>query len=775
MKKSISILFMILFVLGCSSTEQTSKTSKKIVIKEKQKKYLPADKKVTDEGNVSSGYTWAKGVSENETPNELDIFRVDVSDPDNIKLYAHVLDKNNAIVSGALSKLGYKICAFDDNGRIVEEFEVSELSKEKIGNYDIAFALDHSGSIGEERAKTLQQSLIDVIDVKHSDDAFALTKFDHNVKTTIGLTSDKSELKTKLPVVGLQGFGGYTAMYNALNESLNLLRNSNRQKIIVIMSDGYDNSSKYEVNNIVDVAVTMGVNIFTIGFGSEIDSSRMSYIAKRTGGRFYHIHKSDEFVDVFEDIYRRLNHYYVINYAAKNKCKHVVKISICKKGEKELSDVVTFYNNEIASGCDLALSLEVRGVSPDGTEIYFPELTIWDRKNKDHYPLLPYIFFEDNSHKLAPRYKRRDVNEITGGNLQKLVGFGSKLDIYYDLLNIISERWHQNKDATITLTGCNSDIGNEKDNIVLSKKRADAVKSYLVNKGGIVPEKIKIEYRNRPEFPSGIRNKLAIEENRRVEISSDNPKILEPYIVEKTEYEVSPPVIRAYIDVIPKNEVKKWMVEFKKEDNTLMYRETFSDSPVDHIDYEISEMVKFNPNTGNVLITGGNKFLVSFCAEKNNEAATKCCMPDKEVHIIQNTYEEIVRKCIDYRQIETYNLILFNIGKSQYDDSEMEKHLMPILEKFKDKDIYVDISGHTDVIGSNAENKRLSIDRAASTAETMRKIFGKCGCLDAKIRNNRGYGEMICPQIYDNKYPEARMYCRTVSVTLYLPLPCKKR
>jgi len=95
------------------------------------------------------------------------------------------------------------------------------------------------------------------------------------------------------------------------------------------------------------------------------------------------------------------------------------------------------------------------------------------------------------------------------------------------VLNIIGKRMIEHPEAAITLTGCNDNIGAEKGNRKLSTARAEAVRDYLQTGWNIAPDRILIEARNLPKMPSTSRLEEGQADNRRVEITSENPAILD--------------------------------------------------------------------------------------------------------------------------------------------------------------------------------------------------------------------------------------------------------
>jgi outer membrane protein OmpA-like peptidoglycan-associated protein len=145
----------------------------------------------------------------------------------------------------------------------------------------------------------------------------------------------------------------------------------------------------------------------------------------------------------------------------------------------------------------LSATVSASGVESDGTETATVKLEVEEFASVLMTPLLNYIFFDDNSSTLPSRYKQLDEKGIERFREEK-VNNPNRLSTYYQILNIIGKRMRQNPDATVTLIGCNADIGAEKGNLALSKQRAEAVKEYIVSKWNVPESQFKIETRNLP-------------------------------------------------------------------------------------------------------------------------------------------------------------------------------------------------------------------------------------------------------------------------------------
>jgi len=148
-------------------------------------------------------------------------------------------------------------------------------------------------------------------------------------------------------------------------------------------------------------------------------------------------------------------------------------------------------------------------------------------------PFLTYIFFDENSAEIPQRYVQFTREQAQNFSLKDLLG-RSSLESYYYVLNILGQRLNEHKNATITITGCNTNLKKERNNKKLSTQRANAVKDYLVNVWNIDPSRIKVVSRNLPEKPSNQKDPDAIAENRRAEISSDTWEIVAPIVIEDT-------------------------------------------------------------------------------------------------------------------------------------------------------------------------------------------------------------------------------------------------
>lgn len=260
------------------------------------------------------------------------VSNVDAHEPNKVRVYAHVIDTSGAYLTGA-SALKWWCGATDvfDGKEKKLKVNVREATINDQEPHAIALVMDHSGSMGEDRALTIQNAAETVINTKKAEDGIALIKYDGVVGVEVPLTRDASDLRSRLQKIGLQGYGGYTAILDGIMSGINQIASAQgyKRKAVVIFTDGQDNSSKVTKEAVIALALQKNVMICALDFGYGVNGNFLSDLAKATGGSYNRIYSSSEFDAAFEDIYRRLRNYYVIEFNPVDYGFHTVKLKFC--------------------------------------------------------------------------------------------------------------------------------------------------------------------------------------------------------------------------------------------------------------------------------------------------------------------------------------------------------------------------------------------------------------------------------------------------------------
>ena len=359
-------------------------------------------------------------------------------------------------------------------------------------------------------------------------------------------------------------------------------------------------------------------------------------------------------------------------------------------------------------------------------------------------PLLHYVFFDENSSVLPNRYNLLTKTETQDFTIEK----ASRVEIlqtYYEVLNIVAKRLQKYSDATLKLVGCISDNDSEKNNQRLAKQRAEFVKKYLTESWSIEPSRITIESKGLPQNPSQTNDNdqfAADEENRRVELYSDNPEILAPIIFDDTLQVLSPSLLKILVTNKSKSSahIALCPTDILRNESACKELKTLNNKEKDTLVWKINESTEMISKFENISVLGSVVGTV-------NE---------------QNLYKKIVvykRKLIDKKgkgdkNIAIYRLILFDFDKSTL--SPQNERIVEFVKKRIDKNSLIKIEGFTDYLGDEAYNRKLSTIRAQSVGKYI-------GVLQESAV---GKGEQI---LCTNSLPEGRFYNRTVIITVESP------
>jgi outer membrane protein OmpA-like peptidoglycan-associated protein len=338
--------------------------------------------------------------------------------------------------------------------------------------------------------------------------------------------------------------------------------------------------------------------------------------------------------------------------------------------------------------------------------------------------------------------------ETAGFDEQK---FNTTLEKYYQDLNIVGKRLTDKPEATITLVGCNDNTGKEKGNQKLSTQRAEAVRDYLKGVWNIAPERMKIQVRNLPAKPSSIRINEGQEENRRVEIISTDPAILAPIRSTYLTTRIDASTLTLRPDVVAPNGIESWKVTASNASGTLAGL-TGKGSPAKEI------AIPLVSGDLKALAAGGDIAVKMELQDGKGQSLVLSPDPVKVTFI--QTSQRLAQKQ-DLRVQEKYALILFDFDKDTIEAQNQEIVNMIVARIKTLPQATVEIVGHTDNIGTEAYNLKLSERRAVAVYKLLAAAYGEAP--GERIRYS-GVGPNT--PLFDNLSPEARSFNRTVTITL---------
>ena len=174
-----------------------------------------------------------------------------------------------------------------------------------------------------------------------------------NDTSRVGAFNDKIEIVPSefvadrdalIDELGSLDFGNETRLFDALAASLDALLNVEGRKVILVLTDGQDSSSRLGWRAVLDRAVAEEVMIYSIGLEVEyFDGVRvrrtspdrsLRRLADETGGGYFLLKETDELGQTFTRVSQELHSQYVLGFvpAVLDGRQHDVRVSIAGRG-----------------------------------------------------------------------------------------------------------------------------------------------------------------------------------------------------------------------------------------------------------------------------------------------------------------------------------------------------------------------------------------------------------------------------------------------------------
>jgi Ca-activated chloride channel family protein len=230
-----------------------------------------------------------------------------------VELYTTVLDKQQRPVLG-LTKDSFSVYEDGVAQTIVRFDVVKDLPIHTGVMLDVSASME--GSIDQARDAALK-FFEDTITPR---DRAALITFNDHPRLTVKFTND---IKTWAGgLAGIRAERG-TSLYDSLIFALYYFNGIRGQRSLLLLSDGKDESSRFDFDDTLEYAHRTGVAIYTIGLGIEGKNSReaksaLTKIAEETGGRPFFIKDISELGPIYASIQEELRSRYLVGYQSSN-------------------------------------------------------------------------------------------------------------------------------------------------------------------------------------------------------------------------------------------------------------------------------------------------------------------------------------------------------------------------------------------------------------------------------------------------------------------------
>jgi len=279
-------------------------------------------------------------------------------DTEEVNLNVRVINRTNRPINN-LRQDEFKV--YEDNVlQPITSFTRAEVPT----NYSLV--IDNSGSLRSQLDKVIEASKI-IVNTNKPDDATSIIRFVGKEKIEIqqDFTSNKADLNDALENLYVEG--GQTAVIDAVYlaaeqvDQYEKSRNPNEKKrrALILVSDGEDRDSFYKETQLFELLREADVQIFTVGFVSELSKeggfigkspqgkakALLERLATETGGKSYFPNSISELNGIAMDIASELRTQYVVSYSPTNDTKdgtfRNIKVVVTDGANKEKRIAIT--------------------------------------------------------------------------------------------------------------------------------------------------------------------------------------------------------------------------------------------------------------------------------------------------------------------------------------------------------------------------------------------------------------------------------------------------
>jgi Ca-activated chloride channel homolog len=190
---------------------------------------------------------------------------------------------------------------FDKDGNALFSFDA---------NFQPVFPKGYIAPI--DNAKSAVKTFVATFNTKK--DFISVVGFSNVVDKKLPLTQNISQINS---LIDSMSADFSTALYDAMITSIDEIKKANGVKVLVVLTDGQDNSSKSKWNDVVDKANKENIPIYIIGLG-DVNIDTLTLIAKSTKGKFYFTQSSNSLNTVYAEISKQVQAFYNLVYSSTN-------------------------------------------------------------------------------------------------------------------------------------------------------------------------------------------------------------------------------------------------------------------------------------------------------------------------------------------------------------------------------------------------------------------------------------------------------------------------
>jgi VWFA-related protein len=247
---------------------------------------------------------------------EVRLTQIDTSEFPSVTLYLSVVDAEGNPVEVSPSRL-----VIEENGQPIDSSMIEGVGE--VGPLTTLLVTDISGSMNNAgKLEAAQAAAHRYVDQMRPGDQAGLLVFNTESVLAQEITASQDTLHAAIDAIRARD---NTAMYDALVDAVELLESVEGRKAIIVLTDGLDNISETDADDVITAIGTSGLSISTIGLGEQgqstsaitaLDEHALISLAEQAGGVYGYAEDEESLARLYEQYALALQSEYVITYTS---------------------------------------------------------------------------------------------------------------------------------------------------------------------------------------------------------------------------------------------------------------------------------------------------------------------------------------------------------------------------------------------------------------------------------------------------------------------------
>ena len=248
-------------------------------------------------------------------PINLTVTQIDQSRFPQIDVYVSITDA----AGNPVRNVDPSAFRLEENGKPMQLIGATRSGE--LGPVNAVLVIDRTGSMSfANKMDGAKQAAATFVNLMRPGDRTALIQFDTEVDTLQPLTDDKQALLASIQKIYPRG---NTALYDAIAKAGKYFENVQGRKAMIVVTDGMDNSSKLNLDTLLQQLGTAGYSVYTIGLGAKgasygsqegIDESVLQQIASASYGTYAYAPDASQLSSLYQELSFKIQNEYKLSY-----------------------------------------------------------------------------------------------------------------------------------------------------------------------------------------------------------------------------------------------------------------------------------------------------------------------------------------------------------------------------------------------------------------------------------------------------------------------------